>query len=64
MRRSHEQVSQKVVLSALRKMFLLLENILNYLDYFLTKAKIVLKIVKQKLFTVHEKNILLVLCLS
>lgn len=34
-------------------MFLLLENALNYLDYFFTKVEIVLKIVKEKLFTVH-----------
>lgn len=41
------QVSQKVILFALRKTFLLLENALNYLDYFFTKTKIVLKIVKE-----------------
>lgn len=58
------QVSQKVVLPALRQMFLLLENVLNYLDCFFTKARLVLKIAIEKLFTVHEKKtILLVFCL-
>lgn len=50
------QVSQKVVLPALRQMFLLLENVLNYLDCFFTKARLVLKIAIEKLFTVHEKK--------
>lgn len=50
------QVLQKVCLSALGKMVLLLEIVLNYLDDFFTKAKILLKIIKEKLFTVHEKK--------
>ncbi|KAI1243077.1 hypothetical protein IHE44_0000649 [Lamprotornis superbus] len=55
----HELVAQPYA----EKMFLLLENVLNYLDYFFTKAKVVLKIVKEKLFTVHEKTILQFFCL-